>query len=91
MAWQARLEQIAASGSKVVASFAYYDDAGPIDPKTSQPVVLWNESFTFDPAYTAAQMQAAVRARGAELRSASDRVAQLLVQFPVSSTVIPIP
>lgn len=89
MAWKARLESIDFSGEKVSASFTYYDDA--VLDAQSQPVIQWSQTFTFDPTWTAAQMQGAVIARGKELRTAKDRADVLRAQFPAQTTVISIP
>jgi hypothetical protein len=91
MAWQARLTNIGSAGDKVQASFDFFDDQAPVDPKTSRPTVTWVDTFTFDPLWTAAQMQATVVARGKQVRDAKVRADALAGQFPLDTTVIAIP
>lgn len=85
MAWQARLAApITANGDSIGAFFEYYDD---IDAAT----VLATATFSFGPSWTNGDMQAAVRARGALLRSAYQRAGVLAQAFPPVTTVISIP
>jgi hypothetical protein len=85
MAWQARLAApIVSNGDAVNAAFEYYDD---VDPAT----VLAYAAFSFPPTWTNADMQSAVRARGALFRAANARATALALAFPAQTTVISIP
>jgi hypothetical protein len=91
MAWQARLDGIGTTADKVVAAFSFYDDQAANDPKTGAPPIVWAEAFSFDPTWSAVDMQKTVQARGAQVRAAKIRADALNAQFPASSTVIAIP
>lgn len=85
MAWQARLVgDITAAADRIAATFEFFDDA-------NASAVLWTETFTFAATWTNADMQKAVQARGAQIRTAQARAAALAAAFPPISTVIAIP
>lgn len=85
MAWQARLASpISASNDSVYALFEFYDDSDAV-------TVLATSAFSFPAAWTNSDMQKAVQARGAQLRTAYTRAAALAATFPPATTIIAIP
>lgn len=91
MAWQAQLiTPITYEGDQIVASFGFYDDADPAN-QTTPSVYLHIERFTFPPSWSNADMQARIRARGAQVRSTVARATVMATTFPVTTTIISVP
>ena len=88
MAFKAYLAApVVVAAEKVVATFLYYDDTDPLNANVSAlnppAAPIHSEGFAFPPEWTNAQMQAAVQARGVQVRAAKQKADALNVSFPV--------